>query len=148
MEMAVMVREVEQNCSSAWKLLLCLLMEATCTSIVLVASDACFWGVLHIGGMHIIACLPAALRSSRVLHLLLLSLLFLGALLTTLQRHTGPIFSLKWSKKGDMLLSGSVDKTACVWDAQSGNVKQQFDFHQGRGDLAVGLALRKTGWLD
>jgi transducin (beta)-like 1 len=48
-----------------------------------------------------------------------------------LERHKGPIFSLKWSKKGDMLLSGSVDKTAIVWDAKTGEVKQQFEFHSG-----------------
>lgn len=54
-----------------------------------------------------------------------------GALKLKLQRHNGPIFSLKWSKKGDMLLSGSVDKTAIVWDAKTGDVKQQFEFHSG-----------------
>jgi transducin (beta)-like 1 len=30
-----------------------------------------------------------------------------------------------------MLLSGSVDKTAIVWDAKTGEVKQQFEFHSG-----------------
>jgi hypothetical protein len=30
-----------------------------------------------------------------------------------------------------MLLSGSVDKTAIVWDAKTGDVKQQFEFHSG-----------------
>ncbi len=51
-------------------------------------------------------------------------------LLQTLSRHKGPIFSLKWNKKGDALLSGSVDKTAVVWDARTGDVRQQFDFHK------------------
>ena len=32
----------------------------------------------------------------------------------------GPIFSLKWSKSGNQLLSGSVDTTAIVWDAHTG----------------------------
>jgi WD40 repeat protein len=33
-----------------------------------------------------------------------------------LRRYSkGPIFSLKWNKKGDYLLSGSVDKTAIIW---------------------------------
>ena len=38
-----------------------------------------------------------------------------GKLLTTLQHHKGPIFSLKWNARSDMLLSGSVDKTAIIW---------------------------------
>jgi transducin (beta)-like 1 len=52
-----------------------------------------------------------------------------GALLLTLAKHTGPIFSLKWNERGDNLLSGSFDRTAVVWDASSGAAKQQFPFH-------------------
>nr|CAB3486497.1 unnamed protein product [Digitaria exilis] len=47
----------------------------------------------------------------------------------TLFKHKGPIFSLKWNKKGDFLLSGSVDKTAIVWDTKTWECKQQFEFH-------------------
>lgn len=54
-----------------------------------------------------------------------------GKLKQTLDKHQGPIFALKWSKKGDLLLSGSVDKTAIVWDAKTGEAKQVFDFHSG-----------------
>jgi WD40 repeat protein len=46
-------------------------------------------------------------------------------------KHKGPIFSLKWNKKGDFLLSGSVDKTAIVWDTKTWECKQQFEFHSG-----------------
>ncbi|KAF8410136.1 hypothetical protein HHK36_002658 [Tetracentron sinense] len=52
-----------------------------------------------------------------------------GELRSTLNKHKGPIFSLKWNKKCDFLLSGSVDKTAIVWDVKTGEWKQQFDFH-------------------
>jgi len=52
-----------------------------------------------------------------------------GELQATLARHQGPIFTLKWNKNGDLLLSGSVDKTAIIWDAKSGEVKQQFECH-------------------
>jgi|EP01047_Picozoa_sp_COSAG01_P009832 transducin (beta)-like 1 len=52
-----------------------------------------------------------------------------GKLLQTLQHHSGPIFSLKWNAKGDLLLSGSVDKTAIIWDAATGKVKQHFKCH-------------------
>ena len=45
-------------------------------------------------------------------------------------KHAGPIFSLKWNKSSNYLLSGSVDKTAIVWDAREGTVKQQFEFHK------------------
>ena len=54
-----------------------------------------------------------------------------GELKNTLHNHKGPIFSLKWNKKGDLLLSGSVDKTAIIWDGRTGEVKQQFEFHTG-----------------
>lgn len=60
-----------------------------------------------------------------------------GDLLNTLQKHKGPIFSLKWNKKGDLLLSGSVDKTAIIWDAKTAEVKQQFDFHKGMINVAT-----------
>lgn len=49
----------------------------------------------------------------------------------TLVKHKGPIFSLKWNKKGDLLLSGSVDKTAIVWDTRTWECRQQFEFHSG-----------------
>lgn len=55
----------------------------------------------------------------------------LGELRSTLNKHKGPIFSLKWNKKGDFLLSGSVDKTAIVWDIKTGEWRQQFEFHSG-----------------
>jgi WD40 repeat protein len=62
-----------------------------------------------------------------------------GKLRQTLDKHQGPIFALKWNKKGDLLLSGSVDKTAIVWDAKSGEVKQVFEFHQGEEPAGVGV---------
>lgn len=52
-----------------------------------------------------------------------------GSLLCTLDKHKGPIFSLKWNKRGDYLLSGSVDNTAIIWDVRTGDVKQQFKNH-------------------
>ena len=55
----------------------------------------------------------------------------------TLGNHKGPIFSLKWNKKGDLLLSGSVDKTAIIWDGRTGEVKQQFEFHTGIWQLII-----------
>ena len=54
-----------------------------------------------------------------------------GELRNTLAAHKGPIFSLKWNRKGTLLLSGSVDKTAIIWDGRTGEVKQQFEFHTG-----------------
>lgn len=57
--------------------------------------------------------------------------------MTTLNKHKGPIFSLKWNKKGDYLLSGSFDETAIVWDIKTGEWKQQFEFHSGPPSLCV-----------
>jgi len=53
-----------------------------------------------------------------------------GKLVMTLQKHKGPVFSLKWNRTGSMLLSGSVDKTAIVWDCKTGDVIQHFQLHQ------------------
>jgi transducin (beta)-like 1 len=50
-----------------------------------------------------------------------------------MDKHLGPIFSLKWNKKGNLLLSGSVDNTAILWDAETGEVRQHFEFHSGNG---------------
>ena len=70
-------------------------------------------------------------------HMLLLTPQDAGELQQLLHKHRGPIFSLKWNKKGDLLLSGSVDKTAIIWDVKSGEVRQQFEFHQGKFRLLI-----------
>ena len=43
--------------------------------------------------------------------------------------HEGPIFALKWNKKGDMLVSSGVDKSCVVWDPTVGKALQKFYFH-------------------
>lgn len=50
-------------------------------------------------------------------------------LVSTLGQHKGPIFALKWNKKGNHILSAGVDKTTIIWDAASGHCTQQFGFH-------------------
>ncbi|ELU14118.1 hypothetical protein CAPTEDRAFT_4250 [Capitella teleta] len=52
-----------------------------------------------------------------------------GGLVSTLGQHKGPIFALKWNKKGNYILSAGVDKTTIIWDASSGHCTQQFAFH-------------------
>uniref|UniRef100_A0A8C8C3D1 Uncharacterized protein n=1 Tax=Oncorhynchus tshawytscha TaxID=74940 RepID=A0A8C8C3D1_ONCTS len=52
-----------------------------------------------------------------------------GDLASTLGQHKGPIFALKWNKKGNFILSAGVDKTTIIWDAHTGEAKQQFPFH-------------------
>ncbi|XP_065313080.1 F-box-like/WD repeat-containing protein TBL1Y isoform X2 [Gordionus sp. m RMFG-2023] len=52
-----------------------------------------------------------------------------GNLKSTLGQHKGPIFALKWNKKGNYILSAGVDKTTIIWDASSGHCTQQFSFH-------------------
>ena len=37
----------------------------------------------------------------------------------------GPVFSLKWNSKGDLLLSCSADTTAIIWDATTGDMRQK-----------------------
>lgn len=53
-----------------------------------------------------------------------------GRLASTLGQHKGPIFALKWNKKGNYILSAGVDKTTIIWDASSGQCTQQFAFHE------------------
>ncbi|KAK0150155.1 F-box-like/WD repeat-containing protein TBL1X [Merluccius polli] len=59
----------------------------------------------------------------------ILDLVPLGNLASTLGQHKGPIFALKWNKKGNYILSAGVDKTTIIWDAHTGEAKQQFPFH-------------------
>ncbi|CAH0768057.1 unnamed protein product [Bemisia tabaci] len=52
-----------------------------------------------------------------------------GRLASTLGQHKGPIFALKWNKRGNYILSAGVDKTTIIWDAATGQCTQQFSFH-------------------
>ncbi|KAG5674924.1 hypothetical protein PVAND_004869 [Polypedilum vanderplanki] len=52
-----------------------------------------------------------------------------GRLANTLGQHKGPIFALKWNKKGNYILSAGVDKTTIIWNAVTGESHQQFSFH-------------------
>eukprot|EP01032_Pedospumella_encystans_P016381 gene16381-18691_t len=54
-----------------------------------------------------------------------------GNLVTYLREHTGPVFSLKWSKSGKYILSGSYDRRAIVWNASSGVIVKVFSLHAG-----------------
>ncbi|XP_063698502.1 F-box-like/WD repeat-containing protein TBL1XR1 [Culicoides brevitarsis] len=52
-----------------------------------------------------------------------------GSLASTLGQHKGPIFALKWNKRGNYILSAGVDKTTIIWEASTGKCTQQFSFH-------------------
>ncbi|XP_054400262.1 cAMP-dependent protein kinase catalytic subunit PRKX-like isoform X1 [Pongo abelii] len=68
-----------------------------------------------------------------------------GNLASTLGQHKGPIFALKWNRKGNYILSAGVDKTTIIWDAHTGEGKQQFPFHSGTGTFGrVHLVKEKT----
>ncbi len=41
--------------------------------------------------------------------------LIAGRLVSTLGQHKGPIFALKWNKKGNYILSAGVDKVCVQW---------------------------------
>lgn len=102
---------------------------------------------------------PASLRFVLLLYNKT-SYILLGNLASTLGQHKGPIFALKWNKKGNFILSAGVDKvtlfapcgefkmigccvyfkqtyvfsfqTTIIWDAHTGEAKQQFPFHSGK----------------
>ncbi|KAF9581707.1 Transducin (beta)-like 1 X-linked receptor 1 [Lunasporangiospora selenospora] len=63
-----------------------------------------------------------------------------GQLRYLMSQHRGPIFALKWNKKGNYILTGSLDHTTIVWDATTGDAKQQHEFHTG--------AVLDVDWLD
>lgn len=52
-----------------------------------------------------------------------------GTLVSTLGQHKGPIFALKWNRRGNYILSAGVDKTTIIWDSYTGDPTQQFNFH-------------------
>lgn len=52
-----------------------------------------------------------------------------GDLHLVLSMHQRTIFSLKWNAAGTMLLTGSLDGTVCLWELNSGRVKQQWSTH-------------------
>lgn len=55
-----------------------------------------------------------------------------GDLIKTLQRHTGPLFALKWSRStGKYLLTGGVDGHAIIWHADTGSVRHLLHHHGG-----------------
>lgn len=58
--------------------------------------------------VYILVCL----LYKNVLYQLIYKLLYLfaGNLASTLGQHKGPIFALKWNKKGNFILSAGVDK--------------------------------------
>jgi len=39
------------------------------------------------------------------------------------------ITCISWNREGDVVVTGSVDNTAIAWDAATGYLRQQFDFH-------------------
>ena len=53
-----------------------------------------------------------------------------GKLTSTLSKHKGRSSASVGTSLAGYLLSGSVDKTAIIWDASTGEVKQQFAFHK------------------
>jgi transducin (beta)-like 1 len=66
-----------------------------------------------------------------------------GSLRTVLDKHEGPVFALKWSRDGNMLLTGGNDRKAIVWDPASGNIVKSYFLHSapildvdwGEGDM-------------
>ncbi|THD21946.1 F-box /WD repeat-containing protein ebi [Fasciola gigantica] len=59
-----------------------------------------------------------------------------GRIAMTLGQHKGPIFALKWNRKGNYILTAGVDKasfmdqsTTIIWESQTGRIAQQFAFH-------------------
>lgn len=43
-----------------------------------------------------------------------------GTLRTLMEGHSSPLFCLRFNRKGDLLLSGGVDKAVIVWEVKSG----------------------------
>ncbi len=49
----------------------------------------------------------------------------------TLDGHRNDVMSLAFSSDGKTLVSGSIDRTAIIWDIQTAQIKQRFTKHKG-----------------
>lgn len=66
-----------------------------------------------------------------------------GTLRSILDKHEGPVFALRWSRDGKMLLTGGNDRKAIVWDPIAGSVIKSYFLHSapildvawGEGDM-------------
>ena len=54
-----------------------------------------------------------------------------GSLRMHLVGHKGGIFVVRWNKRGDLLVSCSLDGTVIVWEAKTGAQRQQMTHHRG-----------------
>lgn len=52
-----------------------------------------------------------------------------GTLFSSLEKHEGPVFSIKWSKDGKLILSGGNDRKANVWDHGSQTLLKSYLLH-------------------
>lgn len=52
-----------------------------------------------------------------------------GTLEHVVNEHTAPVFTLRWNKRGDLVITGSADKGTKVLDANTWRVKQIFTPH-------------------
>src|SRR6476659_7982118 len=49
---------------------------------------------------------------------------------TTLKGHTDSITSIAFCSNGNLVLTGSKDKKACLWDVKTGNLLKKFTRHR------------------
>ena len=49
----------------------------------------------------------------------------------TLTSHSYPVLALRWNRKGTLVLTGSVDHTAVIWDPKFSEPKQRYELHTG-----------------
>lgn len=56
---------------------------------------------------------------------------YTGSLQRVIKVHGGPVFTLRWSKRGDLVITGSADTGTKVLDANTWTVKQTFTPHEG-----------------
>lgn len=60
------------------------------------------------------------------------AVLLAGNLEHVVSEHTAPVFTLRWNKRGDLLITGSADKGTKVLDANTWRVKQTFTPHTSK----------------
>ena len=88
--------------------------------------------------------------STAFANLLIILLRSDGEIYVVLTSHTSTVFVVRWNATGNLLLTGSLDHTVCLWETESGKSRHQWNTHSGDsllGTLSAQFYLRTLVWV-